>query len=168
MIMNKKQALEFVDTYSEFELFDFTKGSIWFRFDEENSYTINHETEGIIRASKMVVVNYIWRNRKIINEWIKNRASRQVKATFKYQQPVSICPEYQKGNNMTIEKAIVELITNAKEIEVLESCAKMLEGFGSLEELATPLRERIELIDEECETLYDIAAGGKFDMDKAF
>ena len=61
---------------------------------------------------------------------------------------------------MTIEKAIVELITNAKEIEVLESCARMLEGFSSLEELATPLRERIELIDEECETLYDFKNAG--------
>lgn len=83
MIKNKKDALEFVQKYDEFELFDFTEGSIWFRFDGESPYTINHETEGIIGAKTIQTVNYIWRNRKVINEWLKDENSRQVKETLR-------------------------------------------------------------------------------------
>ena len=83
MIKNKKDALEFVQKYDEFELFDFTEGSIWFRFDSENSYTINHETEGIIGATTLQTVDYIWRNRKVINEWLKDKDSRQVEETLR-------------------------------------------------------------------------------------
>ena len=87
MIKNKKQALEFLETYSEFELFDYWEGSIWFRFDGEDEfhkpYTIDHETEGIIGATEREAVDYIFRNRKRINEWLKDDGSRKVNAKFR-------------------------------------------------------------------------------------
>ncbi|MEH2951398.1 hypothetical protein VV089_00120 [Candidatus Merdisoma sp. JLR.KK011] len=69
---------------------------------------------------------------------------------------------------MTKEKAIMELMTNAKQIEALESCIKILEGWSTLGDLAAPLKERMEKIEDKNNRLYDVAAGGKFDLDKAF
>lgn len=69
---------------------------------------------------------------------------------------------------MTKEKAIMELTTNAKQIEALESCIKILEGWSTLGDLTTPLKERMEKIEDENNRLYDVAAGGKFNLDKAF
>lgn len=82
MIKNKKDALDFVQKYSEFELFDFFDGSIWFRYDGNNdyrNYTINHDESGIIGTTITDVADYIWRNRKKINEWLKDNNTRQVK-----------------------------------------------------------------------------------------
>ena len=48
---------------------------------------------------------------------------------------------------MTKEKAIMELMTNAKQIEALESCIKILEGWSTLGDLAAPLKERTSKIE---------------------
>ena len=69
---------------------------------------------------------------------------------------------------MTKEKAIMELITNAKQVEVLENCIKILEGWETTKDLTAFLKKRQEEIEEKIEHLYDVAAGGKFDLDKAF
>lgn len=42
---------------------------------------------------------------------------------------------------MTKEKAIMELIEKSQEIEALESCIKILEGWSELKELAKPLKK---------------------------
>lgn len=69
---------------------------------------------------------------------------------------------------MTKEKAIMELIDKSQKIETLESCIKILEGWSETEELAKPLKKKQKEIEAEKEALYDIAAGGKFELDKAF
>ena len=69
---------------------------------------------------------------------------------------------------MTKEKAIMELMTNAKQIEALESCIKILEGWSTLDDSTAPLKKRMEKIEGEKNHLYDVAAGGKFDIEKAF
>lgn len=69
---------------------------------------------------------------------------------------------------MTKEKAIMELMTNAKQIEALENCIKILEGWSTLGDLVAPLKERMEKIEDENNRLYDVAAGGEFNLDKAF
>ena len=69
---------------------------------------------------------------------------------------------------MTKEKAIMELMTNAKQIEALENCIKILEGWETTKDLTASLKKRQEEIEEKIEQLYDVAAGGKFDIDKAF
>lgn len=69
---------------------------------------------------------------------------------------------------MTKEKAIMELMTNAKQVEALENCIKILEGWSTLEDLTAPLKKRMEKIEDEKNHFYDVAAGGKFDLDKAF
>ena len=69
---------------------------------------------------------------------------------------------------MTKEKAIMELIEKSQEIEALESCIKILEGWSELKELAKPLKKKQGEIESEKETLYDAAVGGKFDIGKAF
>lgn len=43
---------------------------------------------------------------------------------------------------MTKEKAIMELIDKSQEIEALESCIKILEGWSETTELAKPLKEK--------------------------
>lgn len=84
MIKNKADALKFVQSYSEFEMYDFFNGSIWFRYDGPGAYgkeyTINHEEKGIIGATILETVSYVWRNRKEINEWLKNNEARMVNA----------------------------------------------------------------------------------------
>ena len=84
LIKNKSDALKFVKSYTEFELLDFYNDSIWFRTDGcadnfSNNFTINHETEGIIGANLNSVVDYVWRNRKKINEWLKDNNTYLVK-----------------------------------------------------------------------------------------
>lgn len=84
LIKNKSDALQFVQSYTEFELFDAFNGSIWFRHDFisdkfSNCYTINHDTEGIIGANLNSVVDYVWKNRKKINEWLKDNNTYSVK-----------------------------------------------------------------------------------------
>lgn len=69
---------------------------------------------------------------------------------------------------MKKEKAIMELMTNAKQIEVLESCITILCGWETTKDLIGPLRKRQNEIVEKNDRLYDMAAGGKFDIDKAF
>lgn len=69
---------------------------------------------------------------------------------------------------MTKEKAIMELMCNAKQIEALENCIKILEGWETTKDLTTSLKKRQEEIEEKIERLYDVAAGGKFNIDKAF
>ena len=69
---------------------------------------------------------------------------------------------------MTKEKAIMELMTNAKQMEALENCIKVLEGWETTRDLTAPLKKRQKEIEEKIEQLYDVAAGGKFDINKAF
>lgn len=69
---------------------------------------------------------------------------------------------------MTKEKAIMELIEKSQEIEALESCIKILEGWSELKELAKPLEKKQGEIESEKEALYDAAVGGKFDIGEAF
>ena len=69
---------------------------------------------------------------------------------------------------MTKEKAIMELIEKSQEIEALESCIKILEGWSELKELAKPLEKKQGEIESEKEALYDAVVGGKFDIGKAF
>lgn len=69
---------------------------------------------------------------------------------------------------MTKEKAIMELIEKSQEIEALESCIKILEGWSELKELAKPLKKKQGEIESEKEALYDAAVGGKFDIGKSF
>lgn len=69
---------------------------------------------------------------------------------------------------MTKEKAIMELIEKSQEIEALESCIKILEGWSELKELAKTLKKKQGEIESEKEALYDAAVGGKFDIGKAF
>ncbi len=69
---------------------------------------------------------------------------------------------------MKKEKAIMELMTNAKQIEALESCITILDGWETTKDLIGPLRKRQNEIEEKNDRLYDMAAGGKFDIDKAF
>lgn len=69
---------------------------------------------------------------------------------------------------MTKEKAIMELIEKSQEIEALESCIKILEGWSELKELAKPLKKKQGEIESEKEALYDAAVGGEFDIGKAF
>lgn len=69
---------------------------------------------------------------------------------------------------MTKEKAIMELISNAQQAEALETCIKILEGWSTTKDLTEPLEKRLQEINTENEKLCDIAAGGKFNMDKAF
>lgn len=61
---------------------------------------------------------------------------------------------------MTKEKAIMELIEKSQEIEALESCIKILEGWSELKELAKPLEKKQGEIESEKEALYDAAVGG--------
>lgn len=70
MIRNKQDALAILKKYQEFNLpsWDFSFPSIWFRDNENGTYTIDHETQGIIGAKQEEVVNYIYRNRKFINK----------------------------------------------------------------------------------------------------
>lgn len=76
MIKSKTVAFEFLNYYSELEIYDFKEGSIWFRLDgdvaDEKPYTINHETEGIIAVTTKEAIDYIYRNRKRINEWLND------------------------------------------------------------------------------------------------
>lgn len=85
MIKNKADAIKFVHKYGEFELYDMFDGSIWFRYDGNNykDYTFNHEESGIIGGTIIDVTSYIWRNRKKINEWIKDNNTWQVKEIFR-------------------------------------------------------------------------------------
>ncbi|MCI5919402.1 MAG: hypothetical protein MRZ75_08790 [Roseburia sp.] len=69
---------------------------------------------------------------------------------------------------MTKEKAIMELMSNAKQVEALETCIKILEGWTTTEDLTKPLKKRMEELEGKSEHLCDVAAGGKFDIDKAF
>lgn len=69
---------------------------------------------------------------------------------------------------MTKEKAIMELMCNAKQVEALENCIKILEGWETTKDLTTSLKKRQGEIEKKIEQLYDVAAGGKFDIDKAF
>ena len=69
---------------------------------------------------------------------------------------------------MTKEKAIMELICNAKQVEALENCIKILEGWETTKDLTEPLKKRMQQLEDKKEHFYDVAAGGKFDLDKAF
>lgn len=50
---------------------------------------------------------------------------------------------------MTKEKAIMELIEKAQVTEALETCIKILEGWTELEELAEPLKQKQQEIDQK-------------------
>lgn len=69
---------------------------------------------------------------------------------------------------MAKEKAIMELMSNAREIEALESCILILMAWESTKDLVPLLEKRAREIEEKNEQLYEIAAGGKFDFSKAF
>lgn len=69
---------------------------------------------------------------------------------------------------MTQEKAIMELMSNARQVGALETCILILEAWEGTKDLATPLKKREKEIEDKNEQLYDIAAGGKFNFEKAF
>lgn len=73
MIKNKQDALEMIRKNKEFNLpsWDFSFPSIWFRDNENGTYTIDHEIQGIIGATQEEVASYIYRNRKFINKSLK-------------------------------------------------------------------------------------------------
>lgn len=71
-IRSKQDATNFLKMHQEFTHHDWIEGECWFRFDGENTlsgkpYTINHETQGIIGVSEKEAVDYVWRNRKRLN-----------------------------------------------------------------------------------------------------
>ncbi len=69
---------------------------------------------------------------------------------------------------MTKEKAIMEIISNAKQVEALESCIRILSGWTTLEDLVVELKKKGNEIEEQSENLYDVVVDGKFSINKAF
>lgn len=69
---------------------------------------------------------------------------------------------------MTKEMAIMEIVSKSQEIESLDSCIKILEGWTDTEDLASPLKRRQKELERQREALYNTAAGGKFELEKAF
>lgn len=69
------------------------------------------------------------------------------------------------GGDLTKEKAIMELMCNAGQEEVLECCQKILEGYPELSDLTGAIIKRKKEIEKKNEELYDIAAGGKFELE---
>lgn len=69
---------------------------------------------------------------------------------------------------MTKEMAIMELVTKSQEIEALESCIKILDGWSETAVFVTPLKKKQKELEADKEVLYDVAVGGKFDIEKAF
>ena len=57
---------------------------------------------------------------------------------------------------MTKEKAIMELIDKSQEIEALESCIKILEGWSETTELAKPLKKKQKELEAEKEALLSL------------
>lgn len=57
---------------------------------------------------------------------------------------------------MTKEKAIMEFITNKKQIEALENCIKILEGWETTKDLTASLKKRQEEIEGKIEQLYNV------------
>lgn len=74
MIKSKADALSFLKSHKEFSDHDFIEGEFWFRYDGvkegplRHNYTINHETEGIIGVMEKEAVDYVFRNRKRLNQ----------------------------------------------------------------------------------------------------
>ena len=74
MIKSKSDALAFLKSHKEFSDQDFIEGEFWFRYDgieEEplrHDYTINHEQKGIIGVMEKEAVDYVFRNRKRLNQ----------------------------------------------------------------------------------------------------
>lgn len=73
-----------------------------------------------------------------------------------------------RRKGMTKEMAIMELMTKSQEVEALECCVKILEGWSETAEFAVPLKKKQKELEVQKDMLYDIAAGGKFDIEKAF
>lgn len=77
-ITSKKMADRFLDLFNEFEIYSWNTecdaSLLWFRYNPEAMlpYTINHEFDGTIGASRQDAVDYIYRNRKYFNFWIAN------------------------------------------------------------------------------------------------
>lgn len=69
MIRTKSDALEFLKSHEEFTINNWIEGQFWFRYDGcvNHDYTINHETEGIIGVTEKEAVDYVFRNRKRLN-----------------------------------------------------------------------------------------------------
>lgn len=76
--------------------------------------------------------------------------------------------EIMTRKNMTKEMAIMELVTKSQEIEALESCIKILDGWSETAGFVTPLKKKQKELEADKEVLYDVAVGGKFDIEKAF
>lgn len=77
MLKTKEDAKRFLEENREFTDYNYIEGEFWFRYDGENtlsgkSYTINHETEGIIGVTSNQAVSYVFRNRKRLNKILKN------------------------------------------------------------------------------------------------
>ena len=75
MIRTKADALAFLKSHKEFSDQDWIEGEFWFRYDRvkdpeclRHDYTINHETEGIIGVMESEAIDYVFRNRKRLNE----------------------------------------------------------------------------------------------------
>ena len=84
MMKNKEHAKQFLKEYFEFSMPSYYENSIWFRYDGEGEYkkpyTIDHEEKGIIGATEDEATAYIYRNRRRINEWLKDRDTYAVNA----------------------------------------------------------------------------------------
>ena len=87
LIRTRKDALSFRTCFEEFGIGSYISAvtHIYFRYDgygektavtdDDIGYTIDHEHDGYIGASLSEVVDYIYRNRKHINAWMKDICS---------------------------------------------------------------------------------------------
>lgn len=78
-IKSKEDALMFLKAHKEFTDNSWVDGELWFRYDgvkdchyegiliKGHDYTICHETRGYIGVSEAEAVDYVYRNRKRIN-----------------------------------------------------------------------------------------------------
>ena len=86
IIRTKRDALSFKTCFEEFGIGSYVSdvSHIYFRYDgygkktavaDDDIYTIDHECDGYEGASLSEVVDYIYRNRKYINAWLKDVCS---------------------------------------------------------------------------------------------
>lgn len=79
MIRTKEDAKQFLKSHKEFTDHDFILGEFWFRYDgiqdimwdgnliKGHDYAICHETKGYMGVNEQEAIDYVFRNRKRIN-----------------------------------------------------------------------------------------------------
>lgn len=92
LIKTRNDAIRFMTCFNEFGIGSYVADvtHIWFRYDGygiktsvtdyDIGYSIDHEIYGVAKASLKEVIDYIYRNRKYINAWIKDIALRSDKS----------------------------------------------------------------------------------------